>query len=319
MHYRYADGAPFPLHTNFLATVRRVASACAELLRVEDPVDAGWDDNGEAPVFAAVERVLPLVDLPETRSSIYWDSGARAGEGRLIVTESTYFRLEADIEVELGADTVFEGPFRVREVAGESIRVRLPGGRGLLGRGAPRDRCVDRYYLRAAEASLDGDSLTLSRRRAGSLLRVALRGRGAPSVTDLATGERVPLQGDDLRALQTLWQRVIRGMWNRRRRAGGALVGARVDGAAVGALTDPAAVAMRLLGAIAPLCAEILYRGGRTDVLLLHRERDEGRVATLMLPVSELEQLAAALPSRARALFAPLGVTVDAVPMPYVA
>ena len=302
MRFRYADGTPLPIAANFLDTLTRMVGVCADLLGTERLVDAGWDDTSPPPLGTIIRRALPLSELPETRSSIRFDAGGYEGAGRLIVSESTYFWLTLHAGVELDADTVFRGPFRVRDVAAD-LSLQIPGERDWLGRRTTGPRSIDKHFVLSVEAADENRSLSIARKPGAAPVQLVLRGPGFPDPTLVAAdGTRHAMSAADAEVATGLWTRLVRGMWNRALGSRWHLVGGELEGQPLATATDASRLGLRLVDAIAPLAAEIYYRSGRADALVL--EGEDGSVHALA--IEDLERAVARLPARARAAFAPL-------------
>ncbi len=297
MSFRYADGTPFPLDSNFLATTTRLVNVCADLV-ANDLVDVGWDADADAraPVLSLLERALPLAELPETDVSMRFSAGHRDGDGSIVVTERTYFGLEIEAAVEIDRETVFCGPFRVAEVA-RDVHATLPERRW-FGR-APARKCLDRYVVVGATVVDDAGTLTLARRPGKPVIEIDVRA-GVYTTED---GAHHAMSDDDVQVLTGVWQRVARGMFNRADRVGRRLITGRLGGESLARLGDARPLASRLIDAIAPLFAEVLYRGDRSDALVLY-ENDN----VYLVPLRELQRVVERLPAGAREPFVPLGL-----------
>jgi hypothetical protein len=304
MRFRYADGSPLPMTGDFLDTLTRMLGVGAELLGTERLIDAGWDDAATPPLKLLIERALPLSGLPETRTAIRFAAGRRGGDGRLVVSESTYFLLTAHAAVDLGPDTVFHGPFRVREVATD-CELMLPGDGGWFGRARAGHKKLDKYFVTAVEATDELRAFSLARKPTSAPIRVVLRAPGLrrPSLL-LPDGGRDVLDPADAATASEIWNRLVRGMWNRAQRARWRLISGEFEGHSLTSVTDASRIGRRLLDAVAPLAAEIYHRGQRHDALVLLAE--DG--TTRQLPVEDLARALASLPTRARAAFAPMGL-----------
>lgn len=304
MQYFYADGTPFPLGRPFLAAVRRVVDTCVELLD-DRWVDAHWDDATTAPLLATLERLRPLTDLPEVDESLHFAVDGRTGHLRIV--ERTYFGLEFTSEVAATVDTVFAGPFRVREVS-EDARPIAWTPRGPFGLGR-RARPIGALWVVGVDVSPGRATLSLATRPGRAPTQFLVRqGRDGGTFAREPDGTSRALAARDAEVVAGVWTRIARGMANRARRVPSALVEARIDGTIVRSIGNPAPLVARLIAAIAPLYAETLYRSGRDDVLMLNDAAGTRHV----LAVADLRGLVARLPGRARDAFVPLGLAPPA-------
>jgi hypothetical protein len=315
MAYYYADSSPFPLNCNFLDTVRRVTGACVRLLDLGESLQIrNASAATAAELVRAFEGALVLHEFPETRSSLCWRAGRRR-ETSLIARDSTYFRCELQRAVPLAAGDAFAAPVRIDAIA-PGLSLTLPRRRwwfGSAGRGAVG---LDRHYLHGVEAGDGLAVLNLSRspRRRDEETTVVLRGLGQSTpILVHASGdadgarEATPLAAEEVAGMHTLWRRAVAALWKRCARSAGHLLGGVLDGRP---LTEvrPELLAERLIAAMAPLLAEIRYRSGRRDLLMLLRDRDQGGHDQLALSVGELENAIGVLSADKQCCFAPMGI-----------
>jgi hypothetical protein len=310
MAYWYADETPFPVEANFLETIARITRACVELLQADGTVTPG--ETFELP--ASVNENLLLHELPETATTLRWRCRGRR-QALLEVTDESYFRLRAVRHVYLSRRAPFAGPVRLGELL-DDHPLPVPQTQGLLHRRVVvRESSLRRYYLVHAALCPDSAELGLSPSRfdtrARLRLRIANRRRSEP-VLELAHEGRVNFvtaRGGDAEYLARVCHSVEQWLSAVARHRTGELIRVELDGEAL-EWPSCAVVVQRLIDAIAPLVAEIQYRCGRKDALVLTHQ-EGGRPHQLVLEARELAEAIFTLPPEKRGFFEPLGLVHD--------
>lgn len=256
----------------------------------------------------ALERLLAGYDLPESRSEHRLDGseGAYAASRR----DLTPYGVELALAIEIPEGTLLAGPLRGADL-GLDKDLEVPEAAGLsrkLVRKLPRKLAK----LVLTEARLGEASTLVLQTGSGPAdpgLEIAIDSAGGAQVTPIGVAELegVSFAADESNAVSLLGAADRLGQaLEELGRERASLVGLRIDDEDFGDAKPPALLVERLIGAIAPVVADISERSSSPTELVLRKSLGGGRREEIFVTKSELAGKLEELPAPLRKVFGPL-------------
>jgi hypothetical protein len=298
------DGARGEIAQRRDAALREIETRGAELRRaIPGTLDAFFSAN----------------ELPGTAWRFEWKAGPGDERACLMTPITTTFGLEALLEVDVPATSLFARAFKLADLA-KGILVRVPTAAGWMKKGTElKPTLLDSFFVTEVMISPVRASFVLRRPGKAPLpgLEIVVRSEGhiGSRLRPLpAAGEPVEdpvlLDGLESTAAMTiagkLEEHMVELAKGRRR-----LERATFEGGNVRALERPATLAKRLIETVAPLTHELRRRAATSTELVLKCELGSGRREEIYVERRELIDCYRDLDDERRAIFDVLGLERD--------